>query len=474
MPISAGLLPEMTTRRQSVPPISRQAITRSGLCIGCGSCAVGAPGRMGWDRYGQLKPQGPGNWRRAREASFARTCPFSPVAENEDAIAVRRFPQAQQAHPLLGRYEAAYIGYAREPGFRRDGSSGGMVTWVAAELLRRGLVDGVAHVVAVSPRAGDRRLFEYRVSRTAEALREGAKSRYYPVELSPVIEEIRAVPGRYAIVGIPCFIKAIQLRRREDALLRRRIAFTLGLYCGHMKSARMVDSFAWQMHASPADVERIDFRVKDERRPANWYRAALGLRGAHRREQDWWHLAEGDWGSGFFQNSACNFCDDVVAETADIAFGDAWIEPYSSDGRGTNVVLVRSAEVHQLVREAASEERIRLDPVDASTVVETQAAGFRQRREGLAYRLRYMHLRLRPAKRVTPGGEALPLRRKLIYRMRAAISRWSHRMFWLAQAWRWPGLYIGWAKLATSAYHALAYSRGPLGKVVDHILRNER
>jgi coenzyme F420-reducing hydrogenase beta subunit len=44
------------------------------------------------------------------------------------------------------------------------------------------------------------------------------------------------------------------------------------------------------------------------------------------------------WGAGFFQNSACNYCDDVVAETSDIAFGDAWVEPYSSDGRGTNVV----------------------------------------------------------------------------------------------------------------------------------------
>ena len=47
-------------------------------------------------------------------------------------------------------------------------------------------------------------------------------------------------------------------------------------------------------------------------------------------EQDWWHLADGDWGAGFFQNPACDWCDDVVAETADIAFGDAWVEPYSS------------------------------------------------------------------------------------------------------------------------------------------------
>ena len=27
--------------------------------------------------------------------------------------------------------------------------------------------------------------------------------------------------------------------------------------------------------------------------------------------QDWWHLADGDWGAGFFQNPACDWCDDV-------------------------------------------------------------------------------------------------------------------------------------------------------------------
>src|SRR3546814_17649672 len=86
-------------------------------------------------------------------------------------------------------------------------------------------------------------LFRYQISRTAEEIRRGAKSRYYPIELSAVIDQIRAVPGRYAVIGIPCFIKAIHLLRAKDAVLRDRIAFTLGLYCGHMKSARMVESF---------------------------------------------------------------------------------------------------------------------------------------------------------------------------------------------------------------------------------------
>jgi coenzyme F420-reducing hydrogenase beta subunit len=63
-----------------------------------------------------------------------------------------------------------------------------MVSWTAAELMRRGLVDGVAHV---APTGDPARLFAYRISRTQADLAAGARSRYYPVELSQVLAEMR-------------------------------------------------------------------------------------------------------------------------------------------------------------------------------------------------------------------------------------------------------------------------------------------
>src|SRR5690606_18215887 len=149
-----------------------------------------------------------------------------------------------------------------------------------------------------------------------------------------------------------------------------RIVFTLGLVCGHMKSARFVESFAWQMGLPPDEVTAVEYRIKDPGRPANWYTAQLTLRDGNVHRRDWWHLIDGDWGSGFFQNPACNFCDDVVAETADISFGDAWVEPYSSDGRGTNVVVVRNPEPEDIVEHAIRGGRVDLRPVGAGFVRE--------------------------------------------------------------------------------------------------------
>lgn len=422
---------------------------------------------MRWDAQGFLKPEGPADWYERPTEAFAQTCPFSPGAANEDVIAAERFPVAPARHAAIGRFEAAYVGAAAEPPFREQGSSGGLATWIAAELLRSNLVDAVAHVVPSDPDTGG--FFRYTVSRSVEALHRGAKSRYHPIELSDVLREVRGSPGRYAVVGIPCFLKAVHLARRADPVLAERITHTLALFCGHMKSARLVESFAWQLGRDIGEVAAVDYRLKDARRPANWYRAQLSLKDGSGAGEDWWNLADGDWGAGFFQASACNWCDDVVGETADMSFGDAWVEPHSSDGRGTNVAVVRSAELHRIVEHARSDGRLALEAVDAAFVEQTQAAGLRHRREGLAYRLTWAKRGIRPKKRVAPSARGLPWRRRLVYRTRYAIATWSNRVFALARRLRRPGLYIRWAQAALAFYAGVTWSRGWVGKVADRL-----
>ena len=445
---------------------NRADVVRSGLCIGCGSCAASDGTTMLWDRDGFLKPEASRSSQPPEQ--FSAQCPFSPAAPNEDSIAAERFRGSPNDDARIGRFEAAYVGHALADPFRRNGSSGGLTSWVAAELLRTGTVDGVAHVAVADPRR-DGRFFSYRISRSLQALSEGAKSRYYPVELSSVLREIREVPGRYAVVGIPCFIKAIHLLRRIDPVVRERVTHTLGLFCGHMKSAAMVESFAWQLGTEIERVRALDYRIKDEGRPANWYRAHLELADGSTAAEDWWRLADGDWGAGFFQNPACDWCDDVVAETADVSFGDAWVEPFSSDGRGTNVMVVRSKGIAQMVEKARSNGRLQLEPVDAHFIAGTQAAGLRHRRDGLAYRMTWRRKGLRPPTRVLPSA-ALPVRRKLVYRMRYAIARWSQRMFRLARTLRMPAIYTLWARAALRLYQSLAWSRGRLGKMLDTLM----
>jgi coenzyme F420-reducing hydrogenase beta subunit len=423
---------------------------------------------MRWDEDGFLKPDGPDGWFEGRSEQLARSCPFSPTAPNEDALASQRFGRTPFEDPKIGRFVRAWVGHVAEGRFRAEGSSGGMTSWVAAELLRTGAVDGVAHVAAEDPQATGR-FFAYRIARKPEDIGRGAKSRYYPVELSGVLREIREMPGRYAIVGVPCFIKAVHLLRRSDPVIAKRVTHTLGLFCGHMKSAHLIESFAWQLQAEMKRVRALDYRVKDATRPANWYRAQLELDDGTSVAKDWWHLADGDWGAGFLQNPACDYCDDVVADAADIAFGDAWVEPFSSDGRGTNVVVARSAELAAMIERGIADGRLSLERVDAGFVERTQAAGLRHRRDGLAYRLTWRRKGIVPRKRVAPSP-LLPLRRKLVYRMRAFIARWSLRMFRLAKAAGRPSIYLAWARAMLALYQGLTWSHGRIGRFLDRLL----
>ncbi|TKK71830.1 coenzyme F420 hydrogenase [Ilyomonas limi] len=443
--------------------LSPKDMVSSGLCIGCGACVAqscSSNASMQWDKQGFLKPRGDTAWYRQKSATFTQTCPFSPAAKNEDFFAAELFSDARQRMATIGSFQKAYVGHVAEEDFRMQGSSGGMVTWVAAELMRKGLIDGVAHVVGVDNPQEKGRYFQYRISRTEAQVREGAKSRYYPIEMSQILNTIREVPGRYAVIGIPCFIKAINLLRQENTLFRERIQYTLGLFCGHMKSARFVESFAWQMGVPVSDIQKVEYRYKDPNRPANWYNAMLTLDDGRVVNRDWWHLNDGDWGAGYFMNNACNYCDDVVAETADVAFGDAWVEPYSSDGRGTNVVIARSALMQQLIDKAIEEGHLNLTEVDGKFVEQTQAAGFRQRREGLAYRLTWPKNGIQPRKRVVPDATTLTKQRKRIYQMRYFISTWSNRIFVLARKFNSPQIYLWFARTATAVYHSLAYHGG--------------
>jgi hypothetical protein len=132
-------------------------------------------------------------------------------------------------------------------------------------------------------------------------------------------------------------------------------------------------------------------------------------------------------------------------------------------------MIVRSPEVLKLIEAARAGGRLELTPVDADFIAQTQAAGLRHRRDGLAYRLTWHKPGVGPRKRVGPSGD-LPLRRKLVYRLRYAIARGSHRMLRLARRLSAPAIYTRWARTSLRTYQSVAWSRGRLGKLCDRLL----
>ncbi|MFO0429197.1 MAG: Coenzyme F420 hydrogenase/dehydrogenase, beta subunit C-terminal domain [Planctomyces sp.] len=412
-----------------------RTVVDGGYCIGCGSCAAFAASSIAieLDNYGRFQATRTSNSDSDSALPVLQVCPFSDKVRNEDQLGQNLFPNSKY-HPSVGHYLSCYVGHVNDPDIRKGGSSGGMGTWVLVELLRRGLIDGVVHVGAAHDHDDDSLPFGYRISRTVEQIRQRSKSRYYPVEMSQVLARLRNETGRFAIVGVPCFVKAVRLLCEHDPELNARIVHTIALFCGHLKSARFADFFGWQCGIAPGDLTSVNFRTKLPDRPASNYGITVkGDRNSDTytecRPNNEYHGSS--WGYGFFKYHACEYCDDVVGETADVSVGDAWLPGYVDDSGGTNVVVVRNAVVHELINSAIASGRLALTEENATTIAQSQDAGLRHRREGLSYRLYVADCanKWRPPTRQKPDADHLSAKKKRVYELRTEIARQSHTAF---------------------------------------------
>jgi coenzyme F420-reducing hydrogenase beta subunit len=401
------------------------------ICIGCGACAIASGGKV-------LLTLGPTRMYTADLAdapedavrAASRVCPFSDESPNEDELGAPHAEADMPHDPHLGRFSSTFAGRVTDDTYLQGSSSGGLTSWLARRLVETGHADAVVHVGRTG--AGDDSLFDYQLSK-ADGVTADRKSNYYAATMAEVLEIVLGTELRYVLIGVPCFIRAARALCVEDERLRDRLAFFVGLVCGHYKTRAFADSLAWQLGIPPSELAEVDFRVKRPGRPANDYDfAARSSRDGEWRSKPVRELVGGNWGHSAFQPEACNFCDDVVGETADVSFGDAWLPQFASDPRGTNIVVSRSSLIDSLFEEGQAAGEIEVFEASPEDVVASQAGGFRHRREGLAVRLAddaAAGLSV-PRKRVSEHlADEVPPRRKEVLRQRRRMARLSHLAF---------------------------------------------
>lgn len=412
----------------AMPPASISHVVARGICVGCGGCGAVTDGRIPvtLGRFGSQQAVLDGANAADLRAGSA-VCPFAHESPNEDAIADDVFSQEMAHDPRLGRFLRVSAAQVADDDYLQGSSSGGMTSWIAGRLLRDGHVDGLIHVGK-----GQGGLFGYTVSSTVEELASERKSAYYSTTMAQVLKSVSGDGKRYAVIGVPCFITAARLLARQSPPLAEQLAYFIGLVCGHLKSSAFAELLAWQTGVAPDELESVDFRVKYPDRDAGDYGFS-----ARRRGEDAWRtrpnreLMGANWGHAMLQLNACNFCDDIFAETADVALGDAWLEGYRDDWRGTNVVITRNPLIQQLLDSGADAGELRVDPLTADDAARSQGGNFRHRRDGLQVRLAddAASGEWVPLKRVEPGYAHLPARRVALVRKRRELSDRSHALF---------------------------------------------
>jgi coenzyme F420-reducing hydrogenase beta subunit len=356
------------------------------LCIGCGVCTLGYKQHqvgMQWNKYGFLVPEVTEKMNFPDEN--LNVCPFNPFPEKEvhteDKIGDLFLGDAPKNKDKIGHYYDIYAGYSQK--YRFNSSSGGIATYILTQLIKQGIVD---HVVSVRSSSDTDSHYEYQISSTPEEVVSSSKTKYYPVTLATALDRIKAVDGRIAVTGVACFVKGLRLLQHYDSYWKDKIAFIVGIICGGVKSAFYADYLASKAGVT-GKYDRPQFRIKDfESKALDYSYGCVNDKGIQHQIK---MRTVGDmWGTGLFKNNACDFCDDVTTELADISLGDAWIPPYDQDGKGTNVIVTRSALADRLIKDGIKKEELSLVILPEEKFLSSQQGSFNHRHKGLKYRIK--------------------------------------------------------------------------------------
>lgn len=389
---------------ETIPPVIARVVAND-LCIGCGVCAAMCPSEalgMTWSATGFLVATQLGECDA--DGTCIQVCPFNPQPDadalTEAVLAPGVLPDSPHEDANVGRYHSTYVGYSKE--YRPAASSGGLATYVTATLLREGVVD---RVITVRAAEGSSAHYEYSLACSEDELRASSRTRYFPVTADHAIRMARTLPGNVAFVGIGCFVKAVRLAQRRDPVLAEKVRFVVGIICGGVKSSFFTEYLANKAGTAASDIVDPGYRVKDMSRPASDYSFEHTDGQTGSRHELRMRVVGDMWGTGLFKANACDFCEDVTTELADISLGDAWLTPFVEDGRGTSVIVTRSRFADRLIQDGIARGDLALESLPFEQFKSSQQGSFNHRQYGLPVRLALERLKGRavPPKRFAGG-----------------------------------------------------------------------
>lgn len=405
------------------------SVVENDLCIGCGLCTYVCPSsalKMQWNDFGFLVADSSGDC--CDEGVCLTVCPFNPeekdTSKNETGLAKSFLTEATQSDDKLGRFIGLYAGHSEK--HRPTSSSGGIASYIFEQLLEKNIVD---HVFSVGESQDGATHYEYAVKSSKAELQAASKTKYYPVTLATVLSELHKLEGRVAVVGIACFVKALRLAQTTDPYLKQKIPFIVGIICGGVKSRFFTEYLASKAGAQINAFASPEYRVKDLNSTAHNYAFSCYDTIDNRDKLIKMQTVGDMWGTGLFKANACDFCDDVTTELADISLGDAWLEPFNKDGHGTSVIITRSKAADLLIQNGITVGDLSIEMLPREEMIASQQGSFNHRHDGLHVRLKESNDKKNAIPQKRFGGKRLSLDLLITQKLRR-VARKDSLIIW--------------------------------------------
>ncbi len=332
-------------------PHTIQDVVDGRLCSGCGVCAYLAPGQLVMTDIPSvgLRPLPIDSVNGVPVAGAAlRACPGRALAHARDDLVDA--PEGGEWGPVLEVYEC----WSTDPELRFRGSSGGVVSALAAHALASGGAVGVLQTRAAQ---ADALRNEAVLSRTREDILAAAGSRYAPASPGAGLQAIESADGPCVFVGKPCDVAGVRAAADLRPGLGERLALTIAIFCAGTPTRRATEAVVRDLGGDPALVERVDYRGE------GW----PGLFRARSSEGAAYSTTYAEaWGSlSRSRQWRCMICPDHSGQFSDVSVGDPWYREPEPGEPGRSLLVVRTERGRAAVRAAFRDGAIegsRLDP----------------------------------------------------------------------------------------------------------------
>jgi coenzyme F420 hydrogenase subunit beta len=287
-------------------------------------------------------------------------CPAMP-ARGMEAFAAGHMSGADVMGPCL----ESYVGYSADSSLRYNAASGGIVTALLLNAFERETIDVVLAVMSSkdSPFESSAEIIKNR-----ESISGSAGSRYLPVEYSKALKQLIYDNSLKSagIVGLPCHIDGIKRACLKVPKLRKKIAFTIALFCKQTKDLRFTDMVLAKIGVEKENVKEIRFRG------GGWPGLIQIITWDGSIIRYPYEEFNALWGTFSCTPVSCLLCTTPMGEDADISVGDAWLDKYSGDKLGVSAAFVRTGTGREIVDQAVKDKRIELEGLNPDALLDVQ------------------------------------------------------------------------------------------------------
>lgn len=333
-------------------------VVKAGLCIGCGICTYFDPQRkMIFNK--NLDQKIPNNTNIYNHEKFAfEICPgkgYNILQESYDL-----FNKAQYDLEL-GYVYYHYAACSTDKEVLKNASSGGIMSEIAIYLLENKIVD---RVLTTQFKFESGVSTDCILAKNKDDILKSQGSKYCPVDLSKVINEIKTYNYNVAIIGTPCQLAGIRKIQRLDKEFSKKVIFTIGNFCGGIKTFKNINLLAKRNGINPIDIDYFRFRGNGQ--PGSMLIKETSGKQVEIPYPKYVGL------NGLSKHLRCHLCIDATGELADFSCGDAWLDRFLNHINPWSIVITRNKIADDVIKSMIDSNKIITLPISTEEIKKSQ------------------------------------------------------------------------------------------------------